>query len=338
MNKIALLHRYPQHMIPETNAAFPYLKDKMDVLTFKKFDRLSKWKKFFKSLLWIFYAPMLVWRKGYDIIYIDDSYPFVPITVRLACPNSKIVLRLGDLHLMYYYNGLVYELLNFFEKIGWQLSDKILCISEPMRDYVSHEIRRGVDCVPDPVQEKGAYFLGGHSTSPESLKPFYKKKVMFHGVLTQNKNVDILIHAARKLPQYEFIIMGGGPEFNRLRKIAPVNVELDGWVDNQWINSRLNNCDIGVALRSDNPGNEYVVTSPFLQYGNMRKVCLVTRRKVFGDYKWQFSTVDELVEKISYLMENDAERLDEGEKLKKYITENHDAKKIAESIYHYLIN
>src|SRR3990167_9192998 len=100
--KIALLHRYPAERIKETNAAFPYLRDKgIDVLTFKTFDRTGHWKKFFKSLAWIFYAPFLVMGKRYDVIYCDDSYPFYPLLVKLMSPWSRVVTRLGGFHLMY---------------------------------------------------------------------------------------------------------------------------------------------------------------------------------------------------------------------------------------------
>ena len=156
--KIALLHRYPADQIKSTNAAFPYLvydysipcdfspfavnswpKKRMDILTFKKFDRLSKHKKFWKSLLWIFYAPCLVFGKGYDVIYCDDSYPFYPIFVKLASPWSKVVLRIGDFHLMYYYSGWAYKFLHFFEKIGWKMADRIIAISMPMAVKINWE-------------------------------------------------------------------------------------------------------------------------------------------------------------------------------------------------------
>src|SRR3990167_1945550 len=142
--KIALLHRYPNDRIKETNAAFPYLiyNDKMDfdyrpgavnywpqyrmdILTFKKFDRLSGWKKHLKSLLWIIYAPMLVVSKRYDVIYCDDSYPFYPAIVKMVSPRSKVVLRIGDFHLMYYFSGLAYKVLHFFERISWIMADEI---------------------------------------------------------------------------------------------------------------------------------------------------------------------------------------------------------------------
>ena len=319
--KIALLHRYPTDQIKPTNAAFPYLADKgIDVLTFKKFNRLSNFKKFWKSIFWIFYAPYLAgfeWKR-YDVIYCDDSYPFYTAFVKMVSPRSKVVIRIGDFHLMYYYKGLAYKILHFFEKIAWKMADEIIAISEPMADYIENEIGRRPKVVLDPVDP-----------SDFESKPYFGGLVMFHGVLTKNKNIDILLDAAGLMPEIIFNIVGDGPDMKRLQKIAPKNVFFQGWVPFRHIHHYIASCSVGVALRSDNPGNEYVVTSPFLQYGIMGKPCLVTRRKVFGDYEWQFSSVEEMVEKIKFLLKCP----EEGFKLREFILKNHEAKKIGSEIW-----
>lgn len=336
--KIALLHRYPKDRIKETNAAFPYIVKSrytasikylegsaiyfgslVDVLTFKTFDRLNSFKKFWKSLAWIFYAPMLVIGKGYEVIYCDDSYPFYPILVKLVSPRSKVIIRIGDFHLMYYYSGVAYRILHFFEKLGWLCADRIVAISDAMADEIRKEINRPVSVVLDPVDPKDFEIK---NQNPEG-------SVMFHGLLTKNKNVDILLEAARRLPAVDFVVVGDGPDLKRLQKMAPKNVFFDGWTPFKDMPRKIASCSVGVALRSDNPGNEYVVTSPYLQYGVMGKPCLVTRRKVFGDYPWQFSTVDEMVRLISILMKHkEAGKILQGEILK-----NHDAEKIGEEIW-----
>lgn len=325
--KIALLHRYPPDRIRETNAAFPFLEAKgIHILTFKKFNRLNKWSSFFKSALWIFYAPFLVIGRGYETIYLDDSFPFYGALVKLASPKSKIVMRLGDLHLMYHTSGFLYKFLHFFELIAWAAADEILAISEAMADYVYSETGRRPKVVLDPVDPKDFPIEAG-------LKP--RPSVMFHGLLTKNKGVDILLEAAEVMPHVRFNIVGGGPDMKRLMGLAPSNVHFQGWVPFRSIHRHINLCSIGVALRSNNPGNEYVVTSPFLQYGIMGKPCLVTRRKVFGDYPWQFwpNDVTELVEKLEILLR---EPWKEGAKLRAFVLKNHSAEKIAEEIWSYL--
>ena len=312
-------------MIKETNAAFPYLQEKgIDVLTFKTFDRLSKWRKFFKSLAWIFYAPWLVIGKSYDVIYCDDSFPFYPALVKMVCPRSKVIIRIGDFHLMYYTAGVVYKILHYLEKISWKLADEIFSISEEMSIRISLDLPgKFIRYILDHVDPKDFPRNGfkHHGT------------VMFHGLLTKNKNVDILLEAAKRLPNFHFVIIGDGPDKKRLEGLAPNNVFFKGWIPFKSMSRYIATCAIGVALRSDNPGNEYVVTSPFLQYGIMGKPCLVTKRKVFGDYEWQFSDVDEMVMKIKVLMISPFEH---GEKLREYILKNHDAEKIAEEIWNLL--
>ena len=319
--KVALLHRYPKDRIKETNAAFPYLEAKgIDVLTFKKFERLSKYGKFWKSLAWLVKAPMLVANKHYDVIYCDDSYPFYPALVKLISPKSKVVIRLGDLHLMYYYKGWAYRFLHFFEKLTWDMVDEIIVISDEMAKHVG----RGCKVVLDPVDPKDF-------DNPDTFKSL-KPTVMFHGTLTKNKNIDLINQAAMLMPNTNFWIVGDGPDRERLQIIQMHNVIFFGWQPFENIKNYINICHIGVALRSNNPGNEYVVTSPFLQYGVMGKPCLVTRRKVFGDYKWQFTGVDEMVDKIDYLLKHP----EEGNKLRKYVLKYHDAKRIAEEIWQIL--
>lgn len=293
-------------------------------MTFKNFDRTGSFWKFWKSVLWIFWAPLLVIGRKYDVIYCDDSYPFYPIFVKLACPKSKVVIRIGDFHLMYHYSGWVYDFLHFFEKVGWMMADVIIVISNEMAEHIASETLRYCEVVPDPVDPKDF----------KTENSFGDGSVMFHGLLTRNKNVDILLEAAALMPQTDFLVVGVGPDLNRLMSIAPPNVHFQGWVPFKDIKNNIAQCSVGVALRSDNPGNEFVVTSPFLQYGVMGKPCLVTRRRVFGDYPWQFSGVHEMVKKLRVLL---ARPHEEGQKLREFVLKNHSAEKIAEDIWRILM-
>ena len=318
--KIAILHRYPKDQIRETNAAFPYIaREGVDVLTFKTFERLHNVKKILKSLFFILYAPMLVIGRGYDVIYCDDSFPFYPALVKLVSPGSKVVKRMGDFHLMYYFTGPLYWFLHFFEVLEWRMVDGIIAISKAMADQIFEESGRCAFVALDPVD-------------PDNF-PIYQKEdhgtVMFHGLLTRNKNVDVLLAAAEMLPKILFTVVGDGPDRERLEKLAPNNVRFTGWIPFHKIVRILNTCSVGVALRSDNPGNDYVVTSPFLQYSILAKPCLVTKRKVYGDYPWQFTGVNDLVKGINALMANKTE----GKRMREYVLKYHNAKEIGDQIW-----
>jgi glycosyltransferase involved in cell wall biosynthesis len=323
--KIAILHRYPKEKIFEVSPSFPsLLRDGVDVLTFKKFNRLHNGYKLIKSFLWIFYAPFLVMGKGYDLIYCDDSFPFYPALVKLASPRSKVVVRMGDFHLMYYISGIPYHILHWFEVLSWKIVDEIIAISLPMADRIFEESGKKCHVAVDAVDPVNFPII-------ESVKKS-NRLVMFHGMLIKNKGVDVLLAAAERLPDIDFTVVGDGPDRERLEGLAPDNVTFTGWVPFHRIVWILNSCTIGVSLRTDNPGNDYVVTSPFLQYSVLAKPCLVTKRKVFGDYPWQFTGVDDLVHGINELMD----RPDEGERMRQHILEHHNAKKVGDEIWNLL--
>ena len=119
--KIAILHRYPENEIKPTNASFEYFVEELrkehtvDVKTFKSFNRFRF--KFIKSLLWIVYSPFLVIGRNYAVIYCDDSFPYYAGFVKLASPRSKVIKRMGDLHLMYYCSGWVYKFFHLLKKL-----------------------------------------------------------------------------------------------------------------------------------------------------------------------------------------------------------------------------
>jgi glycosyltransferase involved in cell wall biosynthesis len=320
--KIALLHRYPAGDIPRTNAAFKYFPKKLDVKTFKHFPHAKG--KLFKSILWIFYAPLLVCFRGYHVIYCDDSFPIYPLTVKLFCPKVKVVLRLGDIHLLYYCSGFLYKILHKIEVATWNIADSILCVSDTMRDYVAAKCKdpTKVHTVLDPVD------LDNFTMD---RKPTKIPTVMSHGVLSANKGYEKLILAAAMLPKVNFVIIGEGEALPQLKRTAGENVEFRGWVPHEQIKSHLATAWVGVAMRTDNPGNQMVVTSPWLQYNALGVPCVASRRLVFEDlkYPYQFTEVDELVALIKKLIEH-------PDSWKKWVRTKHNARKVAEKIWIHL--
>ena len=49
------------------------------------------------------------------------------------------------------------------------------------------------------------------------------------GRLVPYKGFDLLIEAFRTMPERRLVVVGGGPDLEGLRKIAPPNVDLVGW-------------------------------------------------------------------------------------------------------------
>lgn len=340
--KIAVLHRYPEDQIKSTNASFPYFLeelrgrgDSVDVITYKRFNRM---KPFWKSLWWVVYAPLRVAYnlKEYDLIYCDDSFPYYAGLVKLVS-NAKVYKRMGDLHLMYHTHGWVYKFLHWLERWEWRSIDWLVTVSDAMADYMFSQF---VWRVPTEQQKPGIVTV----LDPIDLGDFFypsteRWDVMFHGTLTKNKNVDVLLEAAKRLPQYNFCVVGDGPELKRLVEIAPKNVGFTGWVGFSEIPAMLAKTKIGIAMRSDNPGNEYVYTQPYLQYAACGKVVLATRRKVLAGYPYTFDDVDTLVEWIEEILQDDEEYEFHRKRSQDWIRiEQHDAKRIAKQLAYICCN
>ena len=329
--RIALLHRFPIDQIKETNAAFPFLAHQVDTLTFKAFNRSNKWKKLLKSLWWVLYAWTKVIGKGYDVIYCDDSFPFYPILVRLACPKAKLVLRLGDFHLMYYCSGFLYRILHAIEKIGWRMADLILPISQTMQDLLHEEdfdktvlVLDPVDIDRFPVREKR-----------EITRPL---AVVFHGTIEPSKGLDVIVEAARLMPEARFTICGAGSDLQRLNENAPPNIEFTGWIPHNEIMDFVSSvADVGIAIRSNNRGNQYVVTSAWLQYLAMGIPCVASDRLLLREmnYPYLFKTSRDLVLLLNEISNGSRYCMDDWVR---YVRTHHDAKRIAWQIMSLLLS
>ncbi|MCC9205435.1 glycosyltransferase [Arthrobacter sp. zg-Y769] len=56
--------------------------------------------------------------------------------------------------------------------------------------------------------------------------------ILYAGRVHESKRLDILLAAAKKLPELRVKIAGDGPDLERLRSLAPANVDFVGHLDN----------------------------------------------------------------------------------------------------------
>jgi glycosyltransferase involved in cell wall biosynthesis len=110
----------------------------------------------------------------------------------------------------------------------WGRVDRFVC---PSRFAADRLVRFGIDParvthLPNPVEDTPAREEAGGP-------------VVFAGRLSPEKGVDVLIAAARRLPDRPFRVVGGGPELERLRRGAPANVTFVGGLDRAGVAREL---------------------------------------------------------------------------------------------------
>lgn len=307
---IAVLHRYPAGEIKGTNPSFDYFLDELKkrghqprVITFKKFNRASNVEKWAKSILFLAAAPLAVLllraRCRVDLVYCDDSLPFYAWLVKCAS-GLPVVMRLGDLQTayMFYDKGCIgrvcYRLLHAVEKFTWRRIDRIIAISESFKVFL---LKEGISpskiaVVEESIDADRFYKEADGSAIREKYGIGSSPLVMFHGLVAGIKGLDILLtampDALKVFPDLKLMIVGDGPDLARLRRLAARlsisrSVIFTGWVPFKDIPSYIAACDIGVPVRSANLGNNFVVTTAYLQYALLKRPVTVPDLACFKD-------------------------------------------------------
>jgi len=91
--------------------------------------------------------------------------------------------------------------------------------------------------------------------------------ILFFGRLIEEKGVDVLIHAASKVPEAEFRIIGDGPDMNMLQRLAETlktkNVSFLGPKWGEAMNDELKKCRFVVVPSTWHENFPYVINQSF---------------------------------------------------------------------------
>ena len=101
------------------------------------------------------------------------------------------------------------------------------------------------------------------------------KKIIFTGVMYHHRGLEILLDAVpsivKKIPETKIILLGEGPELNKLKNLVQEkklnsNIEFKGWVDRNEIPDYLSNASIGIGPLKKTPVTENALPIKVLEY------------------------------------------------------------------------
>lgn len=104
--------------------------------------------------------------------------------------------------------------------------DYFIANSRFVRDRVRCYYGRDAEVIYPPVDTN--YFTPSETSGDTTREGFY----LATGALVPYKRFDIIIDAFRRLDR-RLILVGGGAELDRLRKMAPSHIDVRGWVTNE---------------------------------------------------------------------------------------------------------
>lgn len=121
-------------------------------------------------------------------------------------------------------------------------ADRVLVNS----DFTAAEVERIYDRRAQVIHPVSSMDVNGPTTPIEGVDPGF---ILTPSRLLGYKRLDVLLDAARRVPEQKFLIIGHGPLLKRLRRQAPPNVHLAGGVSESTLRWAYRECH-AVALTS----------------------------------------------------------------------------------------
>lgn len=169
-------------------------------------------------------------ESGADILFEDVSYSSF-WSVRVAKKKGmRVVAMLQDVWPdnavqsgLIKNNGLLYRYFESWQRYVYKYADKIICISDDMKDFIAS---KGVD-------EKKIEVIYNWGYSDETVNiswednEFVKKYglekdfyAVYAGNIGKMQNVELVVRAAKKMPDTKFLVIGDGAKREEIEKMA----------------------------------------------------------------------------------------------------------------------
>ena len=163
-----------------------------------------------------------------DVLFEDVTYSSFWTISEAKKKGMRIVAMLQDIWPdnavqsgLIKHNSLLYRFFEVWQRYIYINADKIICISDDMKDFLNS---KGID--EDKIE---VIYNWGYSDKPiiipwnENLfVQKYKLKKDFYAVYAGNigrmQNVDLIIRAAKKMPETKFLIVGNGVRMEEIKR------------------------------------------------------------------------------------------------------------------------
>lgn len=242
-------------------------------------DRTSTRDKFLKTALWILALPWIALRcrfGGVDAVYLDETVPLSAGLARLFF-GPRVAITVADFFVDIYLarNPLqraAAALIRALDFAAWRRLPLIITRARNTRDFLaSHGVPpERVEPIYDPC-DTALY----HPMDRAQARARFGYKpddivLVHHGILHPNKGNDRIVRALARLrprnPHLRFLLVGHGPEFDRLQDLVrelglQEMVTMTGWLPGPGdVNVALNTGDIGLVMRVGQQADDFHVT------------------------------------------------------------------------------
>ncbi len=292
-------------------------------------------KKFYRYYFFLY--PIIVEQidlSKYDII-ISSSHAFI----------KGVLKNSNQIHICYCHTPIRYAWDLYFEYIN-----SLNPIFKIFASYFLHKIR-----IWDYISSQRIdYFIANSNNVVKRIRMTYNKdaiviyppvdvesfevetkKENFYvsaGRMVEYKKIDIIVKAFSKLKDRKLIVIGDGPNFNKIKKLASSNIELLGRVDFETLKNYLKKAKAFIYMADEDfgilPVEAQACGTPVIAYrkGGVLESVIENKTGLFFDYQNEESLISAILkfEKIEdkfepYEIRKNSEKFSKKEFRKKFL-------------------
>lgn len=242
-------------------------------------DRTKSRDKIFKYVLWLLCLPWISLRcraLGIKAVYIDETVPLAAPIARLFF-GKNVAITIADFFTDIYlsrgfFSRTLGSAIRALDWAAWRKLPLIITRAKNTREFLATKGINPARVRPiyDPCNTK-LY----HPTDRSAAKAHFgyiKNEVVLvhHGILHPNKGNDRILRALadvrREVPNIRYLLVGNGPEFDRLQELTNELalgdiVKMTGWLPKpEDVNTALNAGDIGLVMRIGHASDDFHMT------------------------------------------------------------------------------
>lgn len=242
-------------------------------------DRTRSGDKIFKYVLWLLCLPWISLRcraLGINAVYMDETVPLAAPIARLFF-GKAVAITVADFFTDIYlsrgfFSRILGGAIRSLDWAAWRKLPLIITRAKNTREFLA---AHGVDParvrpIYDPCDTK--LYHPDDRTAAKTRFGYGADEVVLvhHGILHPNKGNDRILRglaAARaQIPNIRYLLVGNGPEFERLQALTTELglgdiVKMTGWLPTpEDVNVALNAGDIGLVMRVGHASDDFHMT------------------------------------------------------------------------------
>ena len=255
---------------------------------------LAKYASFF--LRASFLVSFLFLTKRYDIIQIHTMPDFLVFTAFIPkLFGAKVILDVHDLmpelYMCKFRSGprhFIVRLITWIERQSIGYADKAIAVHVPHRNaLVGHGNAEQKFTVLLNVPDAGIFHRNGGREEDG------KFRLIYHGTVARRHGLEVALKAVsiakQSIPNLEFLVIGGGDDLGRIKKLAGESdlgdsVRFLGTMPTEELPQYLRRADLGIVPILYDPFTRYMLPLKLLEYVGMGIPCIVSETETIRAY------------------------------------------------------